>query len=72
MPQRYTYTYMTKTRCKESAGLGRLLVGLAGTGHQQYNGSAWTALVPVPPGGTTGQVPAKASNDDRDVEWVTP
>lgn len=26
----------------------------------------------LPAGGTTGQVLAKASNDDYDVEWVTP
>lgn len=45
---------------------------MTGTGYQRFNGSAWTALVAVPPGGTTGQVLAKASNDDYDVEWVTP
>lgn len=26
----------------------------------------------IPPGGTTGQVLAKLSNDDYDVGWVTP
>lgn len=26
----------------------------------------------LPPGGTTGQVLAKKSNTDGDVEWVTP
>jgi hypothetical protein len=30
------------------------------------------AEVPVPEGGTTGQVLAKSSNDDYDTEWATP
>jgi|WetSurMetagenome_2_1015567.scaffolds.fasta_scaffold66724_3 hypothetical protein len=30
------------------------------------------ATITIPSGGTTGQVLAKASNDDYDVEWVTP
>jgi len=34
--------------------------------------AVWTPLVPVPAGGTTGQVLAKASDTDFDLAWVTP
>ena len=48
--------------------------GAPGTrGPQGYTGLAGPqgpAGVGVPAGGTTGQVPAKASDDDYDVEWV--
>jgi hypothetical protein len=32
----------------------------------------WQRLVPVPAGGTTGQVLAKVSGTDFDLAWVTP
>jgi hypothetical protein len=35
-------------------------------------GGDWKRLVPIPAGGTTGQVLAKASDSDFDVAWVTP
>lgn len=51
------------------------LCHLADTGLMIYDDTgagAWLRLVAIPAGGTTGQVLAKASNDDYDIEWVTP
>lgn len=50
------------------------LCWVAGTGYQQYDGTAWVALLPagLPDGGTTGQVLVKLSGADYDVGWVTP
>lgn len=46
---------------------------LADSGYQRYTtGSGWVALIPVPAGGTTGQILAKASDDDYDLVWITP
>lgn len=39
---------------------------------QKYNGTTWITYAPIPPGGTTGQVLAKASGTDYDIGWVTP
>jgi hypothetical protein len=56
------------------AAIGTPAVGqvcfLTSAHYQQYDGSDWVALLPVPPGGTTGQVLTKASDDDYDVEWI--
>jgi hypothetical protein len=41
-------------------------------GLQVYLGSDWLTVTLIPVGGTTGQVLAKASDDDYDVVWVTP
>lgn len=32
----------------------------------------WRRLIPVPPGGTSGQVLAKASDNSFDLVWITP
>ena len=34
--------------------------------------NAWTAYVPIPAGGSAGQVLAKASGEDYDLTWITP
>ena len=57
--------------------LGQLsYVQEAGFGLQMYTGTWETIMLPngnrvVPAGGTTGQVLAKASDVDGDVQWVT-
>ncbi len=48
------------------------LTYVTGTGLQIWNGAAWATITLIPPGGTTGQVLAKASNTDFDLLWVTP
>ncbi len=48
------------------------LTYVTGTGLQVWTGAAWSTITLVPPGGTTGQVLAKASGTDYDLTWVTP
>lgn len=45
---------------------------VTGVGLQVFDGSTWRTITLVPPGGTTGQVLAKASDTDYDLQWVTP
>jgi hypothetical protein len=48
------------------------LCHVTGLGLQVHTSGTWTLLIGVPPGGTTGQLLAKASGTDYDLEWVTP
>lgn len=66
------YATTTEREAGIPAPVEGMVAHVATDGLTVYTGTEWAALIPVPAGGTTGQVLAKTSNDDYDFGWTTP